>query len=548
MVYDDREVELHSLLNDVTKVVGAELHLINPTGDIDRLLVSVPGVLRAGIMFQHQRDMAYWLDDSLHIRYSLWQSKGNASSEFTSWILDVKSRVTTQLPVGAVDESLDSVPAANGRGYMTVKYLPDGKHLVQVQNSGAIVTDYGKVNFKSVGVGFGMGSWILPENGAQVLAVKYDDRQGLVTLPETRAGRALRNVGDNLSQCAFSRSVSYGICVRESATSAPSLVEVNMGNGRLTTLVEVNGTRYSSKRKLSVTSASWVNRYGNRNSGYVTVSRTNLAAFRLPTIVVTHGHDADNRFAAADFQWEFPVQVLADQGFLVLSVNEPDSTELSRQALLSTSGMPSQLGTADLQFYQAFNSVASMEAALQSSIDHRTTDRNKTGIAGYSRGGEMVEWTMTQSPLFRVGIVGDAGGYAAGHYGLSWRPVRDHFLQLYGGSPFDPAFAQNYRNLSVSFRAKEMAGPLLQLYAQGNSLGALELHSLLEDAGIPTELVYFPQESHIFFGPRHRAAAMQRSLDWFDYWMLGKRNPVPGFREQYEKWDEMARKWQRPRL
>jgi hypothetical protein len=34
---------------------------------------------------------------------------------------------------------------------------------------------------------------------------------------------------------------------------------------------------------------------------------------------------------------------------------------------------------------------------------------------------------------------------------------------------------------------------------------------------------------------------MQRTLDWFDYWMLGKRNRDED--GQYARWDAMASAW-----
>ncbi len=36
---------------------------------------------------------------------------------------------------------------------------------------------------------------------------------------------------------------------------------------------------------------------------------------------------------------------------------------------------------------------------------------------------------------------------------------------------------------------------------------------------------------------------MQRSIDWFDYWLLGKRNSGAGSWSQYARWDEMASAW-----
>jgi acetyl esterase/lipase len=69
------------------------------------------------------------------------------------------------------------------------------------------------------------------------------------------------------------------------------------------------------------------------------------------------------------------------------------------------------------------------------------------------------------------------------------------------------------------------------------------MNQALRDAKVPAELVYYRDETHLFHQPHHRAWAEQLRLDWFDYWLLGRRNPDPSKVEQYERWDAMAKRW-----
>jgi hypothetical protein len=90
----------------------------------------------------------------------------------------------------------------------------------------------------------------------------------------------------------------------------------------------------------------------------------------------------------------------------------------------------------------------------------------------------------------------------------------------------------------------EINTPLLQQFANtGGALGGLQLEQQLEDVGLPTELVNYVSESHVFSASRHRASAMVRNLDWFNYWLLGKRDDDPAKAEQYARWDAMAATW-----
>jgi dipeptidyl aminopeptidase/acylaminoacyl peptidase len=540
IVYDDKEMFLRAFVNDPTLVLGAELHLLQPAEARDRVLLFVPGGVRAGTLFNRTAGSASWDRDSRHIQYSLWLAKSDAPVELSKWSIDVGSGEARQLTGDTLHDLFNAIPAPDGRGYLTVRLNEhgEGHHLVEVADAG-VVKDYGPVGFNNVGSRSGLGAW--PGRvGTLIAAVDYDDRRGLTLIPASRAGRALEAVKEDLSQCAFTRNPTYGVCVRESATAAPELVELSLVNGAVRPLVSVNPS-FSGIEPLRVERTEWVNRYGSRGDGYITYPRVYAAGHRYPTIVITHDKGARNEFATAGFQWEFPLQVLAEQGYLVLSVNEPHDTSRTRAASEARAGTKIGQSVSDVQYGQAFNAIASMEAAVTSVIDRGLADPEKTGLAGYSRGAEIVEWAMTQSTLFHVAIEGDAGGSLAGHYGLGWPAFRAYYQQLYGGSPFDAEAQVDYRRLSASFRSKEFAGPLLQLFSKGNGVAGLELHSLLGDAGIPTDLIVFPNESHVFWDPAHRAAAMEHTLDWFDYWLLGKRNP--GDADRYARWDAMASAW-----
>jgi dipeptidyl aminopeptidase/acylaminoacyl peptidase len=540
IVYDDKEMFLRAFVNDPTLVQGAELHVLQPAEARDRMLLFVPGGVRSGTVFSRDYGSASWNGDSRHIQYSLWLAKSDASVDLSKWSIDVWSGEARQLTGNTMHDLFNAISAPDGRGYLTVKLNEEGEghHLVEVADAG-IVKDYGPVGFNNVSSRRGLGAWP-GRQGTLIAAVDYDDRSGLTTIPASRVGRALAGVKENLSHCTFDRNPTYGVCVRESATTPPELVEVSLVNGAVLPLISVN-PGFAAIEPLRVERAEWVNRYRSRADGYITYPRVYAAGRRYPTIVITHDKGARNEFATAGFQWEFPLQVLAEQGYLVLSVNEPRDTSRTRAASETRVGTKIDQSVSDIQFGQAFNAIASMEAALTSVIDRGLADPEKTGIAGYSRGAEIVEWAMTQSTLFHVAIEGDSGGSLAGHYGLGWPAFRAYYQQLYGGSPFDAEAQADYRRLSVSFRSKEFAGPLLQLFSKGNGFAGLELHSLLGDAGIPTDFILFPNESHIFWDPVHRAAAMRHTLDWFHYWMLGKRNRDED--GQYARWDAMASAW-----
>jgi dipeptidyl aminopeptidase/acylaminoacyl peptidase len=544
ITYDDREMYVHSFFNDPTLILGAELHVVHPPRADDRVVLFVPGGSRVGTMFSRKGGSASWEADSRHIQYFLWLAKKDGSVDLSKWSIDAVSGTAHQLLGGSFHDMTQWIAAPDREGYLTVRLMEDGRHLVEVNEGGDVAKDFGLVDFNNIGSNSGLTAWATADRKTFVLAVRYGDRYGLVTMPASRVGRKLAQITDSLKQCSLAVNAGYAVCVRESQVKPPEIVEVSMNSGTVTTAIVVN-SEYALRKPLRVERREWVNRFGNVNSGYITYPRDYASDRSYPTIVVTHGYDAKNEFAADGFQWEFPIQALAERGYAILSVNEPKANLKLHSASAARVGVESGLTVADMQFSEAFNPVASIEAALSSAIDAGLADPNKTGIAGYSRGASIVEWAMTQSKLFHAAIVGDAGGMEAGHYGWVQPTFRSYYRQVYGGSPYDPDNLGNHLRLSASYRAKDFAGPFLQMFCNASAIAGLELHSLLRDAAIPTEFVFFPVESHVFWEPRQRSAAMVRTIDWFDYWLLGRRNDDAEKQDQYARWDAMAAVWQK---
>jgi dipeptidyl aminopeptidase/acylaminoacyl peptidase len=546
ITFDDREMFVRSFFHDPTLILGAELHVLHPARADDRMILFVPGGSRVGTMFSRKRGSASWEGDSRHIQYFLWLSKKDGSVDLSRWSIDAQSGIAKQLPVSSFHDLTQSIASPDREGYLTVRLTESGRRFLEVNQGGETVKDFGLVDFSEVGSASKSPTRATGDRRTYILSVRYNDRYGLVTIPASSVGRKLAEIPESLKYCSFTTDVSYAVCVRESQTKPPEIVEVSMSTGKVTTAIVVN-SRYARLDQLRVERREWVNRFGNVADGYVTYPRDYSFGHSYPTIVITHARDAINQFAADDFQWEFPVQVLAERGYAVLLVNEPRTSPKSLSAGEARVGIESGQTVTDMQFNEAFNPVATMEAALNTAIDDGLADSQRTGIAGYSRGAYIVEWAMTQSKLFHAAVTGDAGGFEAGHYGLAQPTLRSYYRQLYGGSPYDSDNLDNHRRLSVSYRAAEFSGPLLQLFTNTSGFTALELHSLLRDAAIPTEFVFFPGENHIFWEPRHRSAAMQRTIDWFDYWLRGERNDIRENPERYAQWDVMASAWQNAR-
>lgn len=542
IVYDERLMTNLTPLNQPGLLVGTELRLVDARFHRDRLLAFIPTNAATDLgLFSRRWGTALWEPDSRHIRYMKVTTASDGTFITSYWRADTMTGDSDALPSSMALSAIDKIVTWPRQGcYLTVRTDHGHRRLVEIDENGAIVQDREETTM--LWLQGDEQAWSDPATGRFIAGVHYPDHDGLISVPRSGPIVALAPNHDHLSSCSFAGNLKYGACVRETLATPPEIVSVSGLDGQTTTLVRPN-SRYQAIERLRTEPATWVNRFAHQSTGYITYPREYRVGQRVPVVVVTHGRDAQNHFASQDFQWDFPVQVLAELGYVVLSVNEPQVSAEERALFGERISDAVASGAARAQFNLGRDAVATMEAAVQDIVSKGIGDPDKTAILGYSRGAEIVVYALSQSKVFKVGVTGD-GGAPVEAYWMS-RSARAWNRALYGGSPFDsdPTVMESYRGFSPSFRASQFSGPLLQITTAATALTGLELNGLLLEAAVPTELVYFPDESHLFWQPQRRAAAMSRTIDWLNYWLLAKREPDVAKQEQYQRWDALASAW-----
>lgn len=544
--YDDqKDVAFSTLRRPAGEFVGFELHVQGANGKGSHVVAFVPAdqfLEEANL----RRDLAsaLWMRDSRHIVYTTDTLAPSGRIAISRWYVDAKTGVKRALPLNSPWWVM-AVPAADSGRYYEVKQFRGADHLWEYSDTGTKTKDLGGVPYSMVGMmkSFPGGTWIDSGTGRQILSALYHHHIGLVSLPQSRAGRAWAKVKDNLNPCDFTDDLRIGVCVRQSQTLAPELVVLNGRTGAMRTVARPNA-RYARITPLNVKLEHWTNKYGQKSDGYVIYPRHYSAERKYPLIVVTHVDGAINTFADQGMiQGEIPVQALAEGGYLVVEANTPWTSLAQGTPWQFRHVRTTETAVRTREMRVIKGPVASMEAVVVSLVRAGVVDPAKTGIAGYSDGAALSLFTMTQSKLFRVASIDDgASGPTADEY---WEDgivsAQYGYRSLYGGSAYssNPDVIRAYRKFSPDFRASSFAGPLLEQPAAGSATTALARLVFLREAGIPYDLVFYPNESHLFWDPRASAASMQRTLDWFNYWLLGKRSADPSKGKEYRRWDKM---------
>ncbi len=422
-----------------------ELRLLDPATQRTQLVARGPGDRgRARCIFSTICANVGWAG-ATHLYYF--------DSDDGMWSYDIFTANAKRMGKGEFGNTGTSATAS---GVLTTVWHDDATlHAEERAPDGTVLRQFGEVDFLLLG---GSQRAVYREVArGSIHEVRLPDRQGLIKLDSS----GLHEIGeakDDISNCDFDLDRDLAFCVHQTLSLAPEIVQFDLRDGTMRALARPN-IRYDAIRPLQISSASWPNKFGFTAPGYITLPRDYEPGRSYPAVVVTHARDAHNDFAELGFQWAFPIQLLAERGYVVLSVNEKFDRVGARAYGSENPNVPPER----VQRAMIENPVATMEAAVQDAVARGLVDPARVGIMGYSRGGEVTTAVLSHSKLFRAGITGDDAMYAAGMY-FSNHAQRTVYRALFGGGPYDPAAQAAYRAHSTSFRAAEFSGPLLQFF------------------------------------------------------------------------------------
>jgi dipeptidyl aminopeptidase/acylaminoacyl peptidase len=157
---------------------------------------------------------------------------------------------------------------------------------------------------------------------------------------------------------------------------------------------------------------------------------------------------------------------------------------------------------------------------LMTGVDHviemGVADPQRLGVMGWSYGGFMTSWTVTQTKRFRAASVGAGVTDLVSFTGTA--DIPSFLPDYFGGEPWDRADA--YRAHSALFQAKGVSTPTLIQHGERDERvplsQGLEFYNALKRQGCPVKMVVYPRTPHGIEEPKLLKDAMTRNLDWFD--------------------------------
>ena len=243
----------------------------------------------------------------------------------------------------------------------------------------------------------------------------------------------------------------------------------------------------------------WKSKDGTDVEGLLTKPAGYEAGKKVPFLLNPHGGPT----GASLNSFSGTVQVLAANGFAVLQPNFRGSTG---KGLAFAQANKNTWGKGDYE-----DCMSGVDAMIASGI----ADPDRLGAFGWSYGGYMTFWILTQTDRFKAVSPGAAISNIYSMY--SQNDIQRYLRWFYSDrSPWEAT--DLYWDRSPMKYIKNVKTPTMIMHGQVDTrvpiAQAQEFYMALKEMKVPVEFVVYPRENHGFTEPRHQMDRVRRYV-WF---------------------------------
>ncbi|HXL20983.1 MAG TPA: S9 family peptidase [Candidatus Dormibacteraeota bacterium] len=349
-------------------------------------------------------------------------------------------------------------------------------------------------------------SWFTWTTQGKILLAEYAAGDSAIALldPATRKSEQLWRGSERINAGGWGPTLALAAdgknsaIVRSSFASAPELWTGPLGDWKQLTHRNTGLQPNWGEAK----SLTWKND-GNEVQGWLIYPKDFDPAKKYPLVVDVHG--GPSYAALSDWpsthDYAFP---LAAAGYFVFQPNPRGSYG---QGEAFTRGNVKDFGYGDFR-----DILAGVDEAIKSA----PIDPNRLGLFGWSYGGYMTMWGVTQSNRFKAAVAGAGIMNWQSYYGEN--QIDQWMIPFFGKSVYDDP--EVYAKSAPITFIKKVKTPTLVVV--GDSDGecptpqSFEFWHALKTQGVETQLVVYDHEGHMFAAPKHQRDVTQRLLAWFN--------------------------------
>jgi dipeptidyl aminopeptidase/acylaminoacyl peptidase len=433
----------------------------------------------------------------------------NPPGENTWWIARLYSEsVATHTPKVVLDPVNVSGPL-HGLQIAVPRWSPDGKRIAFI---GGLMSDQGST---------GGDLWLIDAGGGAPVDITpnidgtpsfetwlsntelafVEDRSGHTLLvdwnPNTHARIASNDLGEvTISGGAIKDAVGFSTqhstaFVESGFTRPPELLLY--ANNSVHQLTHLNDSAQSVSRTVSV---EWDNQ-GFHVQGWLTFPANFNAAKKYPLIVNVHGGPS----ASTGSRWSS--SMWSEHGYFEFQPNPRGSFGQGEKFVQAN---VKDFGYGDLR--DILKGMDVIEAKYP-------IDKHREGLTGWSYGGFMTMFGITQTHRFRAAIAGAGLSDWLSYYGEN--SIDQWMIPFFGKSVYDDPGV--YAKSSAINFIKNVSTPTLVIVGDRDgecpAPQSFEFWHALRAEGVKTQLVIYPNEGHGFRNPDHVRDRNDREVKWF---------------------------------
>jgi dipeptidyl aminopeptidase/acylaminoacyl peptidase len=238
--------------------------------------------------------------------------------------------------------------------------------------------------------------------------------------------------------------------------------------------------------------------------GWLLLPKDYNPAKKYPLIVEVHGGPAAALIAHWGAGGGLSAAAFSALGYFVLQPNPRGSFGQGEEF---TQANRKDFGYGDLR---------DILAGVDAVVARYPVDSGRVGLTGWSYGGFMTMFAVTQTQRFKAAVAGAGISDWQSYYGEN--SIDQWMIPYFGASVYDDP-AVYARSSAITF-IKQARTPTLVVVGDRDgecpAPQSYEFWHALRDEHVPAQLVVYPNEGHGFVDPAHRRDVMDRAVEWFE--------------------------------
>jgi dipeptidyl aminopeptidase/acylaminoacyl peptidase len=354
----------------------------------------------------------------------------------------------------------------------------------------------------------GVSSPDFTPDGAAITFLVADDRHQYAAKIPVSGGVAERLSDPDFVISQKSSAAGHTAVTASSDTVAAEIFALE--SGKLRKLTSHNDDLLAEVQLGAVDDISFHSKDGTEIHGMMIKPPFFDPSRQYPTLLWIHGGPNGQDTHSLSFN-TYPLQaerqLFAAHGYLVLAVNYRGSSGRGAEFTRSI--------FADWGNKEVADSLAAMDFA----VAHGNADPNRLGVGGWSYGGMLTDYLIASDSRFKAAISGAGIGNELSMYGS------DEYVVQYNNE-IGPPWKSLDTWIKVSypfFHADRIHTPTLFMGGQADFnvpiIGCEQMYQALRVLNVPTELVIYPGQFHLFTRPSYIHDRLQRYFSWYDRYL-----------------------------